>query len=304
MSQIPFSRRDILKAGIALGATPAWGDQHENLRTKPIPRSGEPLPVIGLGTYKSFDVFGWPWEISHRRNMIDRMIELGATLVDSSPQYEPSEEILGDVIKADNRRASLFLATKVWTDGQAAGVKQMQESFELMQAGDEIELMQVHNLRDTDVHMATIREWQQEGRIRYNGITHWEDSALADVEQAMKQHEPDFLQIHYSIGERAVEERILPLAKDLGIAVLINRPYMHGQLFRKVGGQDLPGWAREFANSWGQFFLKFIVSHPAVNCVIPATDDMEHLEDNLGAGLGPMPDDATRARMAAFYESL
>jgi aryl-alcohol dehydrogenase-like predicted oxidoreductase len=152
--------------------------------------------------------------------------------------------------------------------------------------------------------MATIREWQQEGRIHYNGITHWEDRALPDLEAAMLKHEPQFVQIHYNLGERAVEERILPLAKDLGTAVLINRPYMHGKLFAAIAGQQLPDWATEFAASWGQFFLKFIVSHPAVNCAIPATSKLEHLEDNLGAGYGPLPDAATRARMVRFIESV
>ncbi len=304
MTKLQINRRNILKAGLALGAAPAWGASLEQIRTKPIPASGEALPVVGLGTYKVFDVFGWPWEISARRDIVDKMIEVGATLIDSSPQYEPSEEILGDVIEDANRRQELFLATKVWIDGKAAGAKQMQESMELMHAGNSIDLMQVHNLRDTDAHMGTIRDWQRDGRIRYNGITHWEASALEDLAAAMEKHHPQFIQINYNLGEREVEDRVLPMAQDMGIAVLINRPYMHGRLFRAVKDRDLPDWATEFADSWGQFFLKFIIGHPAVNCVIPATSDFDHLEDNLGAGIGPLPDAATRARMVSFFENL
>lgn len=303
MSKLRFNRRDIVKAGLALSATPVWAASPETILTKPIPASGEALPVIGLGTYKVFDVWGLWWEISARRALVDRMIERGATLIDSSPQYEPSEEILGDVIEPDNRRADLFLATKVWTDGKAAGEVQMQESADLMHAKT-IDLMQVHNLRDTDTHMATIREWQVDGRIRYNGITDWQASAHNNMQAAMQKHKPQFIQINYSIGERDAEKRLLPMAQDLGIAVLINRPYMHGRLFGAVKDRPLPEWVSRYAKSWGQFFLKFIISHPAVNCVIPSTSDMDHLDDNLDAGIGPMPDAAMRARMANYFDGL
>ena len=299
-----INRRDVVKAGIALSALPAWAAGQEKIMTKPIPATGEALPVVGLGTYRSFDVSGWWWEVRWRRMLIDKMIEMGASVIDSSPQYEQSEEIVGKVIDDDNRRADLFLATKVWTDGLEAGRQQMQGSFNLMKAGGKVDLMQVHNLRDTDLHMATIREWQQEGRIRYNGLTHWEETAHDDLIAAMQKHKPQFIQINYSLGEREAENRVLPMAKDLGIAVMINRPYMHGRLFRSVRDQEMPAWGREFADSWGQFFLKFIISHPAVTCVIPGTDEMGHLEDNLGAGLGPMPDAAMRAKMVSFFESL
>lgn len=303
MKPTKFSRRHVVKAGLALSAMPALAASQQKISTRPIPDSGEQLPIVGLGTYQTFDVSGWPWEMYSRRKLVDRMIERGASVLDSSPQYENSEEIVGDVIGEENRRAELFVATKVWTDGEAAGRQQMQRSAELMQAGT-IDLMQVHNLRDTDIHMASIRELQQDGRIRYNGITHWVDEALPDMEAAIRKHRPQFIQIHYSLAEREAEERILPLAKDMGIAVLINRPYFRGRLFRAVQGRDLPDWGREFANSWGQFFLKFILSHPAVTCVIPATSDIDHLEDNLDAGIGPMPDAATRARIAEFFASL
>ena len=197
----------------------------------------------------------------------------------------------------------MFIATKVWTNGREAGIKQINRSAQLMNT-DVIDLMQVHNLRDTDIHMKTIRDWQQDGRIRYNGLTHYTESAFNRLETAMTKHNPDFIQINYSLGEPEAEDRILPLAHDMGIAVLINRPYQSGRLFRAVSGESLPKWATEFAASWGQFFLKFIISHPAVTCVIPATSKPHHMSDNLEAGFGPLPDDAMRQRMIAFMASL
>ena len=207
------------------------------------------------------------------------------------------------LLRATGTRDSLFLATKVWIDGKEAGMRQMQQSADLMNAG-KIDLMQVHNLRDLDVHMATIRDWQEEGRIRYNGVTHYRASALDDLESVMKSHKPEFIQINYSLGEREADKRVLPLAEELGIAVLINRPYMTGRLFRAVSGKAMPDWAREFAASWGQFFLKYIVSHPAVTCVIPATSKPHHMADNLEAGFGPQPIAATRQKMADFFDGL
>jgi diketogulonate reductase-like aldo/keto reductase len=197
----------------------------------------------------------------------------------------------------------MFVATKVWTDGKDAGNRQMNASARLMNTSV-IDLMQVHNLRDTAIHMASIRERQADGRIRYNGLTHYRASAHAQLAAEMEKHRPDFIQINYSLGEREAEDRVLPLAQDLGIAVLINRPYQAGALFRQVSGRELPGWAQEFAASWGQFFLKFILGHPAVNCVIPATSKPHHMVDNLGAGFGPLPDRDTRGRMIDFMESL
>jgi diketogulonate reductase-like aldo/keto reductase len=179
----------------------------------------------------------------------------------------------------------------------------MQESSDLMHAGV-IDLMQVHNLRDLDVHMQSIREWQQAGNIRFSGITDYRESALDELEAAMRKHKPQFIQINYSLGEHAADDRLLPLAADMGIAVIANRPFMTGQLFRAVRGRTLPDWATPFVESWGQFFLKFIVSHPAVNCVIPATSKPHHMLDNLGAGFGELPARDTRGKMIDFIESL
>ncbi len=273
------------------------------MRTRRIPISGEALPVIGLGTYLVFDVARTRENIEARRAIVDLMVQKGARLLDSSPMYNRAEEMIGDVINSGNSREQLFLATKVWTDGKAAGERQMRESAERMNA-DVIDLMQIHNLRDTDKHLATIRDWQDEGRIRYNGVTHYHAGGLRDLEAVMKNQKPEFIQINYSVAEREADRRVLPLAKELGIAVLVNRPFVQGRLFRAVGGLPLPVWASELADSWGQLFLKFIISHPAVNCVIPGTSKLHHMMDNLGAGLGPLPDDVTRQRIVDTIDAL
>lgn len=299
-----WTRRDFIAAGAALGTLPgvALGSKGRMI-TRPIPRSDEQLPVIGLGTYSVFDVESTPAEISTRRNIVTKLTDAGGSLLDTSPMYNRSERVIGDVIDAGASRQDLFLATKVWTDGKDAGVRQMQRSAELMRT-ETIDLMQVHNLRDTAVHMDTIRAWQDEGRIRYSGLTHYTAGAHDALSREMEQFGPDFIQINYSLGEREAEERVLPLAQSLGIAVLINRPFQAGRLFRAVAGKELPDFAREFAASWGQFFLKFIVSHPAVTCVIPATSKPQHMDDNLGAGFGDMPDLSMRKRMADYFASL
>jgi aryl-alcohol dehydrogenase-like predicted oxidoreductase len=299
-----WNRREVIAAGASLGLLPGIARTGSNtMLTRPIPATGEQLPVIGLGTYEVFDVASTAEEIRTRKAIVDKLVARGGSLLDTSPMYNRSEEVIGDVIGAGTGRDELFLATKVWTDGRAAGIEQMKESAELMRT-DVIDLMQVHNLRDTAVHMETIREWQAGGRIRYNGLTHYTASAHAALAREMEQFEPQFIQINYSLGEREAEDRILPMARDLGIAVLINRPYQAGRLFSAVKGRELPAFAEEFADSWGQFFLKFIISHPAVTCVIPATSKPHHMEDNLGAGFGAMPDPAMRKRMADFFATL
>jgi diketogulonate reductase-like aldo/keto reductase len=270
---------------------------------RPIPASRERLPVIGLGTYSVFDVPGTAEEIAKRKEIVDLLLGEGGSVIDTSPMYNRSEQVIGEIIRSGTPRQSTFLATKVWIDGREAGAAQMTRSAELRNT-DVIDLMQVHNLRDTDAHMKTIREWQNEGRIRYNGLTHYRASAHEAMEGAMKQYRPQFVQINYSLGEREADGRLLSVAADLGIAVLVNRPYQAGALFRAVRGRDLPDWAREFASSWGQFFLKFIISHPAVTCVIPATSKSQHMRDNLEAGFGPLPDTATRRRMVEYFTSL
>jgi len=286
-----WNRRQFMAAGAALASLPlpSLVGAASGMRTKPIPGTGELLPVVGLGTYDVFDVDSTPDEIATRREIVERLIGAGGSLLDTSPMYNRSERVIGDVIAAGVDRQDLFLATKVWTDGRDQGVNQMERSAELMKT-DVIDLMQVHNLRDTAVHMQTISEWQEKGRIRYSGLTHYTKGAHQALAREMEAFNPGFIQINYSLGEREAEERVLPLAEELGIAVLINRPFMAGRLFRVVAGRELPDFASEFAASWGQFFLKFIVSHPAVTCAIPATSKPHHMADNLGAGFGNMPD--------------
>lgn len=294
-----WTRRDVLGAGLAAALAPAFGGGSESMITRPIPVSGEALPVIGLGTWQVFDVPSSSEALAAPRRIVDMLVERGGSVIDSSPMYGRAEKVVGDVIAAGADRQRLFLATKVWTDGKTAGIRQMERSAELMNA-EVIDLMQVHNRRDLETHLETIRQWQAQKRIRYSGVTDYRASALDEMEALMKRYRPNFIQINYSLGEHEADDRVLPLARDLGIAVLINRPFMSGRLFRAVGKQPLPDWAAAFASSWGQFFLKFIVSHPAVTCVIPATSDPDHMADNLGAGFGELPDAATRERMIRF----
>lgn len=304
MNKHAWTRRALLKLTLAAGMAPTLSlAQGEQMISRTIPGSGESLPIIGLGTYNVFDLDSTPANIEQSSAVIDLLIEKGGSLIDSSPMYNRAEKIVGDVIASRNNRGSLFLATKVWTDGKSSGENQMARSAELMNT-DVIDLMQVHNLRDLDTHMASIRDWQEAGRIRYNGMTHYTRGALEDLEQAMKLHKPDFIQINYSLLERDADQRVLPLAIDLGMAVLINRPFVAGRLFRAVRDRALPEWTTAFATSWGQFFLKFIISHPAVTCAIPATSKLHHMIDNLGAGFGDLPDADTRNRMIKFFTAL
>jgi len=299
-----WTRREALAAAAAAVSLPLVGMTAGNrMMTRPIPSSNEPLPVVGLGTYSVFDVASTPDAVAERLRIMELLVGAGGSVVDTSPMYNRSEEVIGDVIAAGAPRDDLFIATKVWTDGREAGVQQMKRSAQLMRT-DVIDLMQVHNLRDTDVHMRTIRDRQERGEIRYSGVTHYRASALDAVEKALREFRPQFVQINYSLGERDADERLLPLAQDLGIAVIINRPYQAGRLFDAVRGRELPGWATEYAASWGQFFLKFIISHPAVTCVIPATSKPQHMRDNLEAGSGELPDAATRERMIRFVKEL
>jgi diketogulonate reductase-like aldo/keto reductase len=299
-----WNRREVVAAAAAMGILPTIGlSEERKISSRTIPSTGEELPVIGLGTYSVFDVSSTAEELAIPQEIVDLLLGHGGSVIDTSPMYNRSEKVIGNIIDAGSPREAMFIATKVWTNGRDAGIEQMDRSAQLMNT-DVIDLMQVHNLRDTDIHMKTIRDWQENGRIRYNGLTHYTESAFDRLQTAMRKHKPDFIQINYSLGEPEAADRILPLAQDMGIAVLINRPYQSGRLFRAVSGKSLPGWAADFAASWGQFFLKFIISHPAVTCVIPATSKPHHMIDNLGAGFGTLPDDAMRQRMIAFMAAL
>jgi aryl-alcohol dehydrogenase-like predicted oxidoreductase len=263
--------------------------------TRPIPSSAEKLPVIGLGTWQTFDVR--PSESASLAPVLDRFAKLGGRVVDSSPMYGRAEQVVGDLVTRLKMRDSLFLATKVWIRGKQGGIDSMERSFVRLQTKT-IDLMQVHNLVDVENQLATMREWKAQGRFRYLGITHYNASAFAEVAKILAREKLDFLQINYSIMEREAEEKILPLAQERGVAVIVNRPFGGGDLFRRARGKPLPDFASEFdCNSWAQFFLKWIVTHPAVTCAIPATNDVQHLEDNMRAGSGKLPDPDMRRRM-------
>ena len=262
------------------------------------PSSGETLPVIGLGSWQTFDVGGAAGERAPLAGVLEAFADLGGTLVDSSPMYGRSEAVIGDLAAGLGLRDRLFLATKVWTSGREAGIRQMETSLARMKAG-KMDLMQVHNLLDAEQHLETLAGWKASGRIRYLGVTHYSASAHAAVAKVMETRPLDFVQINYSAGEREAEKRILPLALERGIAVIANRPFSGGDLFRRLRGKPLPAWAPDIdCSSWAQILLKFAVSHPAVTCAIPATSRLDHLRDNMGAGRGRMPDAKLRERMA------
>jgi len=301
-----WSRRDALKtliaAGLGLAAGKLGAASALSLRRR-IPSSGAELPVIGLGTYSTFDVGDDAARRAAVREVLRRFVDAGGSVVDSSPMYGSAEAVTGDTAADLTVRDRLFLATKVWTSGEAEGIEQMETSFKRLRT-TLIDLMQVHNLLDWRTHLRTLRAWQGAGRIRYIGITHYTESAYPEVEQVLRRERLDFLQINYSLAEREAEERLLPLAQDRGVAVLANRPFAKASLFGKVRGRELPPWAAEFDGaSWAQFFLKYVVSHPAVTCAIPATRKPTHLVDNMQAGRGRLPDAATRKRMVALLQS-
>lgn len=271
--------------------------------TRPIPRGGEPLPVVGLGTWQTFDAAS---EAARRplREVLSDFVRLGGRVVDSSPMYGRSESVVGDLAADLGIQKDLFVATKVWTTGRDAGVRQMEESFRRLRAS-RIDLMQVHNLVDWQTQLQTLRAWKAQGKLRYIGVTHYTESAYGELERVIKNEELDFVQLNYSVAERAAERRMLPLAAERRVAVLVNRPLAEGGLFRKTRGKPLPEWAADIgAASWAQFFLKFVLGHPAVTCAIPATSRVDHLRDNMSAGRGPLPDEAMRKRMADYVDKL
>jgi aryl-alcohol dehydrogenase-like predicted oxidoreductase len=262
-----------------------------------IPASGEKLPVIGLGTWKVFDVDLTPENEKQLSDVFSLFVKMGARVIDSSPMYGRSEEVIGELATQLGLHEKLFLATKVWTRGKQAGIESMERSLARLQT-KRIDLMQVHNLVDVRTQLATMRDRKAQGRFRYIGITHYDSSAFGEVEKILRSEKLDFLQINYSIMEREAEEKILPLAQERGGAVIINRPFGGGDIFARVRAKALPDWAAEFdCRSWAQFFLKWIVAHPAVTCAIPATDNLRHLQDNLEAGSGRLPTAKQRQQM-------
>jgi len=274
------------------------------MHARAIPGSGERLPVIGIGTWQTFDVGGGAAARAALQEVLRAFFAGGGRVVDSSPMYGSSESVVGDLCQALGICEPLFMASKIYTRGREEGIRGMQRSIERMRAGS-MDLMQVHNLLDVETHTPTLREWKAAKRVRYIGITHYTSSAYAEVERWLKTKQYDFLQINYSLGESEAQKRLLPLAKELGVAVIANRPFAEGAMFGRVRGKPLPPWAAELGiGSWAQYFLKWIVSHRAVTCAIPGTGKPEHMADNLKAGFGPLPDAAQRARMARYYAAV
>ncbi len=289
-------------AGVTAGTLTACADSHSSgdgsVSASPASTANRQPPTanlypIGLGTWQTFDVSD-PEPLSA---VLETFVQLGGSVVDSSPMYGRSETVLGDLATSLGIREKLFVATKVWTSGRAQGIAQMESSERKLRG--KVDLMQVHNLLDADTHLETLRRWKSEGRIRFVGITHYTSSAYRDLEEYLRRGGIDFLQVNYSVAEREAEKRLLPLAKERGVKVLINRPFGAGSLFRETRGKPLPSFAKDLgATSWAELFLKFVISHPAVTGAIQATSKVEHLRQNMSAGKGPMPDEAMRKRIA------
>jgi aryl-alcohol dehydrogenase-like predicted oxidoreductase len=301
-----FSRRAWLKgaAGLLLGGTMPSSHAAPALLERRIPKTGEALPAVGLGTWQVFDVAGNAAELGEARDALKLFAELGGRVVDSSPMYGSSESVTGQLAAELGLREKLFVATKVWTSGREAGIRQMQDSMKKLRV-ERLDLMQVHNLVDAHTHLATLREWKRSGKVRYVGVTHYHAGAHAELEQFMRPGDIDFVQVNYSLAEPEAGQRLLRAATDTRTAVIVNRPFAEGAMFGRVKGKALPEWAKEVGcASWAQFFLKWILAHPAVTCVIPGTRNPKHVADNLGAAAGALPGEAMRRRMSDYFDSL
>lgn len=286
---------------IAAGDNPDMQNKQPTLRA--IPASGERIPVIGMGTWLTFDAGNSETRRQDLKEVLRIFWENGGRLIDSSPMYGSSEKVVGDLV-TDLKLKKFFLATKVWTNGEENGIAQMDQSFERMRTA-RMDLMQVHNLVDADTHVRTLRKWKTAGKIRYIGITHYQVSAYPELMELIKNVKPDFVQFNYNIAVREAEKRLLPFCADNGIAVINNRPFEGGGLFQRVHGKPLPAWAMDYGSqNWAQFFLKYIISHPAVTCAIPATSNPAHMQENIAALYGPMPDLPSRKKMADYFDKL
>jgi len=301
-----MDRRDFLALSSAAAVSrPATNGGHPDskLLMRPIPSSGETLPAIGLGTSGPFEVGTDESSRAPLRDVLAGFFDAGATLIDTSPMYSTAEAVLGDLLTAE-QQAKAFLATKVWTPGSGAaaaqkGIEQMQRSMSLLKR-DRVELMQVHNLVDVAVHLKTLARWKAEGKIKYIGVTHYTTSSYPDLIAIVEREKIDFVQFNYSVATREAERRLLPLCANKGVAVLVNRAFEDGNLFTRVQGKPLPPWAADFgARSWAQMFLKFVLAHPAVTCVIPATGKLRNVIDNVAAATGPLPTPKQLAQIVA-----
>ena len=294
-----MNRRESLLLLTSLGLTPftGWSFMNSTVNKRKIPSTQEEIPCIGIGTWQTFDVGNSEAEKGPLREVLQKFIEANGSVIDSSPMYGASEKVVGDLSQELKINNKLFIATKVWTSGLEAGIKQMNNSFSLLKR-DRMDLMQIHNLVDWQTHLRTLRKWKEQGKVRYIGLTHYTDSSHDAVASIIKNNPVDFIQINYNLLDRHAEEKLLPLAQDLKVAVIINRPFEEGALFGRVKGKPLPEWAAEFdCTSWAQLFLKFILSNPAVTCTIPGTSKVTHLLDNLQAASGKLPDSNQKKKM-------
>ncbi|MDO5972132.1 aldo/keto reductase [Flavivirga aquimarina] len=305
-----FNRREVLKlsglAGLAMALSPVLSafNFKDTMLQRKIPLSNQLLPVVGLGTWQTFDVGNSNADRKRLTQVLLEMKKLGGKVIDSSPMYGSSERVVGDLTSTNNFNKDFFYATKVWTSGKEAGINQMNSSFKLMKR-KQMDLMQIHNLVDWRVHVKTLKDWKEQGKIKYWGITHYTDASHYRLENVIKAEKPDFVQFNYSIRSRHAEKSLFETIRKNNTAVLINRPYESGSLFRHVKGKALPEWVKEYdINSWGQFFLKFIVSNELVTCVIPGTSKPHHAIDNMMAGYGKMPDEKTREKMYNFIKNI
>jgi diketogulonate reductase-like aldo/keto reductase len=298
-----MNRRDCLFRLNALGLL-SLGDRvipkEETIQKRIIPSTSERLPIVGVGTWQTFDVSNSAEERTPLKEVLTTLLSKGGSVVDSSPMYGRSEEVVGDISTELGISNRLFIATKVWTNGRDNGIRQMNDSFRLMRR-KHIELMQIHNLVDWQTHLKTLRDWKEQGKIKYIGLTHYTSGAHDRLASIISSEKVDFLQINYNLIDRNAEKELLPRAQEKGVAVLVNQPFESGQLFQRVRNKQLPSWAQEFdCQSWAQFFLKFILSHPAVTCVIPGTSKPHHMVDNMAAGFGRLPDEKMRQQMVSI----
>ena len=307
-----INRRQLIQLSattLALGATAYAGQstaaaQGLPLIQRPVPSSGELLPVMGMGTSRTFDTAADAESLSKLAEVMQAFFAGGGSIIDSSPMYGSAESRVGDVLRAMPQPPALFAATKVWTTGREQGIAQMEESARRMNV-ERFDLIAVHNLQDWKTHLATLKGWKEEGRVRYLGITTSHGRNHDQLLEIMRSEPLDFVQFSYNMEDRMAEQKLLPLAQERGIATMINRPYQRGALFGKSRGHELPALAAELdCNSWGQFYLKFILGHPAVTCVIPATGRVKHMVDNMQANFGRVPDAAQRKAMLKLFESL
>ncbi|TMH87923.1 MAG: aldo/keto reductase [Betaproteobacteria bacterium] len=299
------SRRAWLKlaAALTLGGSMPAARAAERLQ-RPIPKTGETIPAVGLGTWQAFDVAGDAAETAQAREALKALVDLGGRVIDSSPMYGSAESVSGQLADELRVKAKLFVATKVWTSGKQAGIRQMEDSMRKLRV-ERLDLMQVHNLVDAGTHLATLRDWKSAGRVRYLGVTHYHAGVHADLEKIIRPGDIDFVQVNYSLAEPEADRRLLAVAADSRTAVIVNRPFAEGSMFRRVKDKPLPDWATEIGcASWAQFFLKWILGHPSVTCAIPGTRNPKHVADNLGAASGPLPDETMRRRMSVYFESL